>query len=119
MFDFGGMRAKYSNMSRNGENSQCLFSFLTTTIPHGDSSYIVKPSKPVQDLTVRDAAGLLRVSVSSVYRLVDEGRLKSWRPLKGKILIPAGEIDRHRGQTADPEFWEGRQGAALHPNVKG
>ena len=54
------------------------------------------------------AAEILQVSVSSVYRLIDEGVLKAVRPLRGKILIEASDLQRHQEHAADPEFWAGK-----------
>ena len=74
---------------------------------------LLKPGKPIKLVTVAQAAEILQVSVSSVYRLIDEGVPKAVRPLRGKILIEASDLQRHQEHAADPEFW-GRGDASTH-----
>jgi excisionase family DNA binding protein len=42
--------------------------------------------------SVQEAAGLLGVNYFSVYRLVQRGKLKVCRALRGKLLVPRSEL---------------------------
>ena len=42
--------------------------------------------------SVQEAAGLLGVNYFSVYRLVQRGKLKACRALRGKLLVPRSEL---------------------------
>jgi excisionase family DNA binding protein len=42
----------------------------------------------------KEAADLLGVSYYSVYRLVQRGKLKACRALRGKLLVPRSELLR-------------------------
>jgi excisionase family DNA binding protein len=44
--------------------------------------------------SVQEAADLLGVSYYSVYRLVQRGKLKACRALRGKLLVPRSELLR-------------------------
>ena len=44
--------------------------------------------------SVQEAAGLLGVNYFSVYRLVQRGKLKACRALRGKLLVPRAELLR-------------------------
>ncbi len=57
----------------------------------------IKPneqSPPTQRLaySIRESADLLGVNYFSVYRLIQRGKLKACRALRGKILIPRSEL---------------------------
>lgn len=42
--------------------------------------------------SVQEAADLLGVNYFSVYRLIQRGKLKACRALRGKILVPRAEL---------------------------
>lgn len=42
--------------------------------------------------SVEEAAGLLGVHYFSVYRLIQRGKLKACRALRGKLLVPRSEL---------------------------
>jgi excisionase family DNA binding protein len=44
--------------------------------------------------SLHEAAEMLGVNYFSVYRLVQRGKLKAWRALRGKFLIPRTELFR-------------------------
>jgi excisionase family DNA binding protein len=52
------------------------------------------PFKPPERLaySVQEAADLLGVNYFSVYRLVQRGKLKVCRALRGKLLVPRDEL---------------------------
>ncbi len=52
---------------------------------------VVHPQRMETWLTVREVAGLLKVSTATVYRLVAEGRLRHVR-VSNAIRVPAQEI---------------------------
>lgn len=94
-------------MKGRGDCNQILFSFLPPqVIPQGDGSVILKPGKPTSEVSPKVAAQMLGVSKSSVYELIQEGKLVYRRPLKKKILITTASIDAYRTETGDPEYWE-------------
>jgi excisionase family DNA binding protein len=60
-------------------------------------------SVPSQDLadnperlaySIREAANLLGVDYFSVYRLIQRGKLRACRALRGKLLVPRTELLR-------------------------
>ena len=57
-----------------------------------------KPREPEQSerlaYSVQEAADLLGVNYFSVYRLVQRGKLKVCRALRGKLLVPRTELLR-------------------------
>lgn len=58
---------------------------------------IPKPESPQQSperlaYSVQEAADLLGVNYFSVYRLVQRGKLKVCRALRGKLLVPRDEL---------------------------
>lgn len=95
-------------MRATNSAGQLSFTFAASVIPRGDGSYIVQPAKPVQQLTVAQAARVLGVSPSTVYRLKDSGLLHAARPSPHKILISAESLESHRCASSDPEFWDRR-----------
>lgn len=99
MCDTGGVRAS---------DAQLSFTFGATIVPRGDGSFVVQPGRPVQRVTVAQAARELGCSVATVYRLRDEGLLQAERISPHKTLILAESIHAHRAAVRDPEFWDGR-----------
>ena len=79
--------------------------FIAQSVPQGDGSYIVRPGKPISELTPNQAAVALGLSRSSVYRRLMEGRLKARRPGPRKILISADSVEEWRKETEDSEYW--------------
>lgn len=77
----------------------------TVITKQGDGSYVCRSGKPTRELTPLQAAAALGISRSSVYALIEGGRLECRRPTPGKILISAESVTRHAEQTKDPEFW--------------
>ncbi len=77
-----------------------------TLLPQGDGSFVIRPGKPVQDLTPKQAAAYLGIAWSSIYKLLDAGKIPCRRPLRGKILISVEDCERWKSRTRDPEFWD-------------
>ena len=52
------------------------------------------PPSPTERLaySVREAAEMLGVNYFSVYRLIQRGKLKACRALRGKLLVPRSEL---------------------------
>jgi excisionase family DNA binding protein len=44
--------------------------------------------------SIREAASLLGVDYFSVYRLIQRGKLRACRALRGKLLVPRSELLR-------------------------
>ena len=42
--------------------------------------------------SIQESADLLGVNYFSVYRLIQRGKLKAYRALRGKLLIPRSEL---------------------------
>ena len=52
-----------------------------------------RPSAPERlAYSVEEAAALLGVNYFSVYRLIQRGKLKACRALRGKLLVPRAEL---------------------------
>lgn len=75
-------------------------------IPQGDGAYLIKPGRPVEMVTVRQACEMLGLKKTAVYTLIAMGELPVECPAPKKTLIPAEAIERHRAKTRDPEYWE-------------
>ena len=52
------------------------------------------PAPPVERLaySVQEAADMLGVHYFSIYRLIQRGKLKTCRALRGKLLVPRTEL---------------------------
>ncbi|MBI3851484.1 MAG: helix-turn-helix domain-containing protein [Verrucomicrobia bacterium] len=55
-----------------------------------------EPPTPIERLaySIQEAADLLGVNYFSVYRLIQRGKLKPCRALRGKLLVPRSELLR-------------------------
>ena len=53
-----------------------------------------EPSAPTERLaySIEEAAAMLGVHYFSVYRLIQRGKLKPCRALRGKLLVPRSEL---------------------------
>ena len=62
-----------------------------TTIPENETQ-TAKP--PIERLaySVQEAADMLGVHYFSIYRLIQRGKLKTCRALRGKLLVPRTEL---------------------------
>jgi hypothetical protein len=49
-------------------------------LPQGDHSYLVKPGKPIDKLKPREAARIIRKSVWTIYRMLEEGLIEASAP---------------------------------------
>jgi excisionase family DNA binding protein len=60
----------------------------------------ILPARPVADeperlaYSLKEAAVLLGVDYFSVYRLIQRGKLRACRALRGKLLVPRSELLR-------------------------
>ncbi len=78
-----------------------------TLLPQGDGSFVLRPGKPLVEFSPLQFARAISVSRSTVYRLLDEWKIISYRrPSPRKILIPAEAVESFRRKTEDPEFWQ-------------
>jgi excisionase family DNA binding protein len=63
---------------------------IMETLPKAES-----PPSPIPErlaYSVQEAADLLGVNYFSIYRLIQRGKLKPCRALRGKLLIPRSEL---------------------------
>ena len=65
-----------------------------TPSPVMDTPKAVEPPTQTERLaySIQEAARLLGVNYFSVYRLVQRGKLKACRALRGKLLVPRSEL---------------------------
>ncbi|MGB7768269.1 MAG: helix-turn-helix domain-containing protein [Verrucomicrobiia bacterium] len=61
------------------------------TIPQTDSQTAATPTERLA-YSIQEAADLLGVNYFSVYRLIQRGKLKVCRALRGKLLVPRAEL---------------------------
>ena len=66
---------------------------------HRMETLIPMPQAPVPEqerlaYSVQEAADLLGVDFFSVYRLIQRGKLRACRALRGKLLVPRSELMR-------------------------
>jgi excisionase family DNA binding protein len=54
-------------------------------------------------LTVAEAAQLARVSITSIRRMIDAGRLKAYRPTDNRIIIARRDLIAIIEGTSDPQ----------------
>ena len=64
--------------------------------PTTDGPKFAEPPTQIERLaySIQEAADLLGVNYFSVYRLVQRGKLKVCRALRGKLLVPRSELLR-------------------------
>ncbi len=79
-----------------------------TVLPQSNGTFLLKPGKPIREMTVKQAMGFLGVGKTSVYTLLNSGMLPHRRPLPSKILIPVDALEAYRHKTNDPEYWDGK-----------
>ena len=62
------------------------------TIPENETQTATPP--PIERLaySVQEAADMLGVHYFSIYRLIQRGKLKTCRALRGKLLVPRTEL---------------------------
>lgn len=89
----------------NGEE-QFQFTFQPVVTPQGDGSFVIRPGKPVEKLSLRQAAKRAGCSRTTIYRLYDAGILKGDRPSPRKIFIFADSLEEHLKKCADAEYWD-------------
>jgi len=87
-------------------NNPKKMTFLPTAIPQGDGGFVIRPGKPVEKLSLRQAAKRAGCSRGTIYRLYAAGLLKGDRPNPRKIFIFADSLEQHLQNCQDPEFWE-------------
>lgn len=65
-----------------------------TVIQMEDAPKVAEPQPPTERLaySVQEAADMLGVNYFSVYRLIQRGKLKACRALRGKLLVPRSEL---------------------------
>ena len=79
---------------RNGSHPGCHRSSIA--FPNYGRSKFAEPPTQIERLaySIQEAADLLGVNYFSVYRLVQRGKLKVCRALRGKLLVPRSELHR-------------------------
>jgi excisionase family DNA binding protein len=60
-------------------------------IPKDEESPVVQPTERLA-YSVQEAADMLGINYFSVYRLIQRGKLKVSRVLRGKLLVPRSEL---------------------------
>ena len=81
----------------------------TVQIPQGDGSYLVKPGKPIQWLTVKQFAAQVGLGADAIYRKIGSEALpESYVDYAGprKIRIRADAVEHFLN------YWRGRRGLA-------
>jgi excisionase family DNA binding protein len=63
------------------------------TIPKPETPPVTAPRERLA-YSIQEAADLLGVNYFSVYRLIQRGKLKVCRALRGKLLVPRTELLR-------------------------
>jgi excisionase family DNA binding protein len=86
-------------------NNVQKLTFLPTAVPQGDGSIVVRPGKPLDRLTLRQAAKRAGCSRNTIYRLYHAGILKGERPGPRKIFIFADSLEQHLESCQDKQFW--------------
>jgi len=61
------------------------------TIPENETQTAAPPVERLA-YSVQEAADMLAARYSSVYRLIQRGKLKTCRALRGKLLVPRAEL---------------------------
>ena len=61
------------------------------TIPKNEESPATQPTERLA-YSIQEAADMLGVNYFSVYRLIQRGKLKTCRALRGKLLVPRTEL---------------------------
>jgi excisionase family DNA binding protein len=56
------------------------------------------PSAESDQCSVTEAAAMLGLDTFTVYRLIQQGRIRAELALFGELVIPRGELDRVLGQ---------------------
>lgn len=86
---------------------QFQFTFQPTVTAQGDGSFVIRPGKPVEKLSLRQAARKTGLSRTTIYRLYDAGFIKGDRLSPRKIFIFADSLEAHlKSCRENPEFWE-------------
>jgi hypothetical protein len=80
--------------------------YLPTAVPQGDGSLVIRPGKPLEKLTLRQAAKRAGCSRTTIYRLWDAGILKGDRPSPRKIFIFSDSLESHLENCLDAQFWK-------------
>lgn len=80
--------------------AQPLFSFLPTVVPQGDGSFVVRPGRPVQWVSIQQAADYLQVDDSTIRRWIAEGVLPE------KITDPKTKAVTQVLRKRSPKLWE-------------
>ncbi|MEW6307116.1 MAG: helix-turn-helix domain-containing protein [Verrucomicrobiota bacterium] len=91
--------------------------FVPVVQSQGDGTFVIKPGKPIERVSVRDAAHRAGVSKHTIYRLIDAGMLESERPSPNKLLVRGDSLERHLAATRDPEYWAARRRATVRIRV--
>ncbi|ODU24539.1 MAG: hypothetical protein ABS95_01740 [Verrucomicrobia bacterium SCN 57-15] len=86
---------------------QALFPafYPAVILPQGGGTFLVKPGKPVERITVKEAARIARCSPATIYRLYEAGHISGERVSVKLIRIYAESLQAHLEKTRDPEFW--------------
>ena len=61
------------------------------TIPQTETKPVATPAERLA-YSIQEAADLLGLNYFSVYRLIQRGKLKVCRALRGKLLVPRTEL---------------------------
>jgi len=85
-----------------------LFGEILST---GGGTFLVKATRPVEEVSTKEAARMIGMSPSYLNQLIDEGhpsvKLLVWRwisPKQGKRMIEVASIHRYREAGKNPEF---------------
>jgi excisionase family DNA binding protein len=65
---------------------------METTPTNEEQQITIAPSAERLAYSVQEAADMLGVHYFSIYRLIQRGKLKTCRALRGKLLVPRTEL---------------------------
>lgn len=74
-------------------------------IPLGDGSFKAVPRKPVELVSVAQAAKMTGVKRDAIYKLFGSGFIRGTQASPKKILIYLASLVEHLDKASDPEFW--------------
>lgn len=87
-----------------------LLPMFAEIVAVGGGEFRVRPSKPIANMTVKEAAAFLAVSDSTIYVFCRVGLLPHERPTPRSMRIPVEAVRALKQKTEDPEYWDTPEG---------
>ena len=83
-----------------------VFFIPVITLPLGDGTYRVAPSKPVERLSMEQACEMMGLNARDLREMVEEGLIHAKRPAPRRWWFRAEELDSFmRFTESHPDFW--------------